>query len=513
MSKRMSKRTRSLLIAVIALAAVTLLLCGLLFLLPEPQKDDPVDEPRDESVVLLDKATDKKATLVSAEIALGDVKHTIEATEDDLYTLKGYGDLPLEQTVLGEVAEALLSVSATRLIDQNPATPADFGFDAPENYITVSATYSDDTAFAFEIGSLAPSKEGYYLREVGKTAVYLVDATFCDTVSYEMTSYINWAPIVAPEATETSDTVVVRNCTLSGSARPSKIRLQVAEQPTDDEQTMIISGYVIQEPYFHAVDSNSELISYATFTSLSAAGVAKIRPTSADLATYGIANPYSACEIDLSLQRTTSETDKDGETTDTISYHNTFRYTVKIGKENEEGLRYGAIYAEGKLLPVIYLFDPTAVLWLDMQYDDVADNMLFFQYIDKVSRMAYTVDGTTTTFSLAHHPDAEESDDKLTVTANNKTYSTANFRTLYANLVGMYRAGKTDETPSGEPLLSVTVTQDAKYGGPLRIDIYSYTAGHCIAQHSTGEKHLVNAKEVQEYLNNLERYLNGEDLV
>ena len=509
MSKPMSRRTRSLLFAVIALAAVAVLLVGLLFLLPEPA-EEPQEEVRDDTVVLLDKTTAKDVTLTSAEIAIGNAKHTITINEDKVYTLKGFDDLPMEQSVFEEVAETLLSVKATRLIDENPATPSDFGFTTPDLYITVSATYSDNTSFALEIGNLAPSKEGYYLREVGKPAVYLMDTTFCETVSYEFTAYLNHAPIVAPDTQENGDTVVVRDCTLSGKARPSKIRFQVAEEPANAEDTMIISGFVIQEPYFHAVDSNSQLIAAATFTSLSASGVAKIRPTAADLAAFGITNPYSACDVSLSLKRANSTTDEDGETTETVTYHNTFRYTVKIGNETEDGLRYGAIYTEGKLLPVIYLFDPSAVIWLDMQYDDIADSMLYFQYIHNVNSLTFTADGKTTVFQLSHDRDEEDSDKSLTVTADGKTYPTSDFRTLYANLLGMYRVGGTTEKLTGTPLLSVTFSQSAAHGGNVRIDIYSYTAGHCIAVHSTGEKHLVNMKDVQNYMDNLQDYLDGK---
>ncbi len=510
MSKRMSKRTRSLLFAVIALAAVAVLLVGLLLLLPEPQEDLPEEQPRDDSVVLLDKTDKKDVTVTKAEIAIGSVKHTIAATKDGLYTLVGFDDLPLSQSTMEEVTKALLSVSATRLIDENPATPADFGFTTPDLYITVSATYSDDTTFAFEIGNLAPSKEGYYLREVGKTAVYLVDATFCETVSYEFTAYLDCVPIVAPTATETTDTVVVRDCTLSGKVRPSKVRFQVTEEPADKENAMIISGYVIQEPYFHAVDSNSELINYTTFTSLAASDVAKIRPTAADLAACGINTPYSACDVSLSLKRTTPTADKEGETTDTVTYHSTYRYTIKIGNKTEDGLRYGAVYAEGKLVPLLYLFDPSTITWLEMQYDDVADSMLYFQYIQNVNKLTFTANGTTTAFALSHHPDEEDSDKKLTVTANGKTYPTADFRALYADLIGMHRVGGTTETPTGTPLLGVVFSQNAQNGGTVRINIYSYTAGHCIVQHSTGEKHLVNMKDVQNYLDNLQKYLDGK---
>ena len=242
MSKRMTKRTRSLLYAVIALVAVAVLLVGLLLLLPEKEQDPDDDTSVDESVVLLDKTADKNITVSSATISLAGSAHTFSRAKDGLYTLKGYDDLPLDQTVFESVADTLLNVTASRLVVENPENPLDFGFGKAQSGMTVTATYSDGTSFSFEIGDLSPSKDTYYLREVGKTTIYLIESSFRDELSYEPVQYLNWSPIVAPEAVESTDTVVVRDVTLSGAVRPKDIFFQITAQPKDDEDNMVISG-------------------------------------------------------------------------------------------------------------------------------------------------------------------------------------------------------------------------------------------------------------------------------
>ena len=401
--------------------------------------------------------------------------------------------------------------AAARLVLETAENPADFGFG--EANTTVSAAYSDGSSFAFEIGDLSPSGEGYYVRETGKNAIYLMDPTFCETVACESKQYIDRYPVTAPTAEESTDTVVVRDVTLTGSVRRQTIYFQVTEEPEDPEETLVISGYAIQKPYFHAVDSNCALISYGTFSGLTASDIVALRPTAADLTTYGLSTPYSVCTVNLSLKRTTETTNEDGETDSEISYHSTFNYTVKLGDTDEDGNYYGVVYAEGKLIPVVYLFEPSAVsAWVEAQYEDVADDMLYFQHITNLTSISITDNGDAKTFSLAHNPDEEDTDKNLTVTADGKTYSTPDFRTLYSSLLSLYRVGATNETPAGAPILTIQFTPMKQHGLATAIRIYEYTAGYCIAVHNSGEKHLLNARDVQKLQNDYQKFLAGESI-
>ena len=162
---------------------------------------------------------------------------------------------------------------------------------------------------------------------------------------------------------------------------------------------------------------------------------------------------------------------------------------------------------------MVYLFEPSAVSsWAKAQYEDVADDMLYFQYITNLTSVAITTDGEAKTFSLSHFPDEEDSDNTLKVTAGGETYSTPDFRTLYTSILSLFRVGSTDEKPAGTPLLTLQFNPMKQYGTPTRINIYEYTAGHCIAVHNSGEKHLVGAKEVQSLIADYNKFLAGKSL-
>ncbi len=510
MSKRLAKRTRTLLIAAISLVAVVGLLVALLFLLPEQEPDEPDTPTVDTSVTLLSKNS-SKVDLVSAVVSVDGRSHTVRLTEEELYTVEGYDDLPLDQGLLFEFAETLLTVKTSRLVVEQPDTPTDFGFDT-DTTLSVSATYSDGTAFAFELGNPDPSGEGCYLRETGKAAIYLMESTFCETVSYDKTQFLNWSPITAPESDDTADTVAVRDVLLTGTVRPEPIYFEVAEQPKDGEDTLIITGYVLKKPYFHTVDKDTPLLVPTNFSNLTAEGVAKVYPTNADLAAYGLTKPYSACTVNLALKNVKTALNDAGKEVETITYHTVFNYTIKLGKTDEDGRYYGIVYQEGKLIPIVYQFPKSTVEWVDDQYEEIADDMLFFQYIYNVKTFSLTADGKTTAFALTHHLDAEETDDKLTVKAGGKKYDTGSFRKLYAALMGLYRTQASTEAPKGELLLKIAYTQDSRYGDPVSVEIYEHTAGSCLVIHETGERHLINARDVQETLKLYQRFLAGEDL-
>lgn len=508
MPKKLAKRTRTLLISAIALVAVIGLLVALLLLLPEPTSDTPDTPATDTTITLLHKKD--KVSLTEAVVSVGKRSHTVLLTKEDLYTVKGFEDLPLDQGLLVEFAEELKSVTATRLVVDAPENPAEFGFDT-DTTLSVTAAFSDDSTYAFELGNPDPSGEGCYLREVGKSTVYIADISFCETVSQDKNDFLSIYPITAPESDDPADTVAVRDVLLNGTVRPQPIYYEVAEAPKDNSETLIITGYVVKKPHYHTVDKDTSSLAPATFSNLAASGIEKVRPTTAQLAGYGLTNPYSACTVNLAMKHVETKM-VDNKEQEITTYHTVFNYTIRLGKTNDNGEYYGVVYAEGKLIPIVYLFPKSTVPWVEDQYEDVADDMLFFQYIQNVNSFSLTADGKTTAFTLSHHPDAEENNDKLTVKSGNKVYDTASFRKLYASLMGLYRQEGYDGKPNGALLLTIKYTPSKQYGDPVHVDIYEHTAGSCVAIHRTGERHLINARDIHDFLSRYQKFLNGEIL-
>lgn len=508
----MSKRSRTLLLSAVALVALVGLLLALLFLLPEAPTDDD-NEPLDTSVVLVDKTADAKISVIGAEITLKDETYKIATTdENNIFYVEGYEALPLDFYSLGEFGETLLTVTASKKVLDNAENLSDFGFAEDGScHAKIHVSYSDRTSFSFEIGNLSPNGEDYYFREKDSKTVYLMDSSFVETVATPSTSYLSRALFTSPDAEKDDDQVAVKSVTLGGTVRKNVIALHNNGRENAGNDNVVLSGFYLSKPYSHAVSSETPLINVGTFSSAMATGIAKIFPSAADLTKFGLANPYSRCVVELAIQRTTVTGVGDDKTT-TISFHNAFENTVLLGNKNENGDYYALALVEGEVTPVVYTVSPDAVPWAELQYDDIADPLLFFEYIYNLDGMAVTVDGQTHNFHFAHDADAEDLDKKLIVTAGGKQYDTATFRTLYTWLISIYRNGSIEKAPTGEPLLSFTIKPLDSTVKQQTIRLYTHSAGKCVAQHDTGETYLVDSKNVNLFVSNYRRYVKGETI-
>lgn len=65
-------------------------------------------------------------------------------------------------------------------------------------------------------------------------------------------------------------------------------------------------------------------------------------------------------------------------------------HTITVGNKDEDGNYY--VMADD--IPVIYLVSSSSISsWVSLQYDDVADTMLFMENIVNVKSISLTVDG------------------------------------------------------------------------------------------------------------------------
>ncbi len=507
----MSKRTRTLLLSAVALVVLAALLVTLLMLpAPDDGETDSTDTT-DTTVSLLEKAD----TVTVSTVTVTTAEETFRIVTGDAGDLvvEGYEDLPQSSPTYETLSETLLEITALRLIEETPDDPTTFGFDADRPATaTVEVTYSDKSKFSFELGDLSPSGSGHYMRGTDDDTIYLMDSTFGDTVAAASTEYLSMAPFAAPATKDDADEVVVRDVTLSGTVRPESITFQISSTPPeDDTQAQVLTGFVLTEPYYRNLKSGTNMVSASSYYGFAANDIAVVRPTAADLKAYGFDTPYSVCNAHISARATTTTIDEStGEEISEYSFYNTFEYTIELGNELENGDRYALLYHGDEMVPLVYTVSPSSLIWVETQYIDLADPLLFFLYIDEVEQMALTADSKTTTFYLTHTPDAETRDEQLTVTADGKTYSTPDFRTLYAALMELSRTGSTTDLPTGEALLSIDLKtlDDTEHTGNIRI--YNTSVGKYTVVHDTDEMYLVDAKSVDQFLSTYRKFLAGE---
>lgn len=512
----MSKRVRTLLLCGVAVAVLAVSLVAVL-LIPPPDDGGTTQTTTTEADTKVDvwrktgnDADGKSITVKSVSVKNGDEGYTLITNDDGNMVLEQYPDLPHDNGSLVTLKNQLMTIEAIRLIDKAPTEPQKYGFDGTA--LTVSATYTDGTSFVFEIGDKNPDESGRYLRATESGEVYLYDAGEAETFYLSGIQYVSKSPLTLPETKDeesaASDTVVVRDVELGGTIRPSNIYFQVSSEPIVEGGVEASStGYFIKRPYFRGVKMNSPLLDSVAFTNLYVKSVEAVYPTAAQLKEYGLDTPYSQATVTLAARHDNVTKNENDKTVTTYSYYNALEYTIRIGNEAGDGLRYAVVYQENKLFPVVYRVQAKNVAWCDVQYDDVADTLLFYTYILKVQDVSVTVDGITTKFDLKHVTDDEST--TTVVKSNGKTIDADKFREIYQAMMSLQRLAATTDKPSGDPVFALKITTNTDTVPNTDVKLYPYSGSKYLAAHSSGETYLIDAKAVEPFLKQYREFIGG----
>lgn len=553
----MSKQVRTIIIAIVAVVALSGVLAVLL-LLPQmtggqtdtssaastasdssitlhnkllDEDGQSVDTPVKNAEILLDKkveAADESSSAAessaeesqdgedSADERITEELSFILAESGDLVVEK-YQELPVNTSKASTLKSDLATITATRKIETaNDA--ADFGFDRPQ--AKASVTYHDDSTYAFEIGDRAPLDAGYYFREEGSSDIYLVSISFGEAMLQEGKDYVSLSMYTKPSLNEDadSDTVCVQEMGLSGQVRqdhPFKLRQQTNEDPD-----YVMSSYVMLEPFFmRQIDDNQITTLTTNMTSLTAKSIVSVYPTEEEKAQYGFNDPYSVADLRIAVRQAettsdssdTSDSSQSEEETPTV-YYNIRNHVVTLGSKDADGNYYAMITSDGEEMPVIYLVSASAVPWAETQYGDILGTLLFLRNITNINDIVVSWGDTSYTFNLEHFPDAEESADKLKVTVDGVVYDTENFRQLYQIMMSVKRNGEVEDEPSGTPDMTIEIHPNDG-SGEIVANFYKYNANNYICELNDGDRYLVTAASVSNTMKQVENYLAGKTIV
>ncbi len=511
--KSISKRARTLIAVCVAVVVLAGALTTLL-LLPAPEDSSSSDGASSTPVItVVDKTKDAEDETVenpvkSMTIKLQNEEIAFVTGEDGTLIVEKYKDLEQDTYGLESVASAAASITANE--DYGTVeNPADFGFDAP--LATVDVTYHDDSTFSFEIGAETPMKDGYYLRETGSSTIYEVDTTTGETFSAPSTSYISTTVMTAPQTKDDDDNgqAVLRDMELSGTVRADKPF--AFRMVTSSDTDFALYSYMITSPYLRGCNTD-KVQSIQSYTSLVASDVVKVYPTEEDLTTYGFDDPYSVAKLHTAISTLVDDpeasTVSGTEPEQVTSYYNVTEYVLTVGNKDEDGNYYMMVGD----VPVIYLVAPSSIsAWVEVQYDDLADSLLFMRDITTVKSVSLTADGQKTTFDLTHYPDEEERDDQLVVKVGDKQLDTASFRTLYQIMMSVTRYGAASEKPTGTPDVTLEITPIE--GNAIVVKLYQKDASIYTCVQDSGEYYEVRASLVNKLVDRTADYLAGKEIV
>ena len=508
----MSKRIRTLVIVAVAVVALLAASLAVAFLLPQETEEGDDASTQNDTITVLDRSKDSEGNTASSPVRKVEIQteqqtYTMEPNADGDLAVVGYEDLLVAANRTENLASTLATVTAERLVAENPENPADYGLDTPRGVATV--TYHDDSTAVLEVGDEDPLGEGVYFRLQGEPAVYLVDQEFADTVFQDPVYYISTTLISAPSVRDddTGGEAILRDMKLTGSLREGQ-PLSFRRTTTSDSAETQLFTYVITSPYMRSFNDSMLQSLLTNATTLTATVAVVAHPTDEQLTEYGFDDPYSVAEFNLAVLQGGSDSSEDTEEEETVFY-NIQAHTVVIGSKAEDG----SYYIRVDDYPSIYKASASSLPWAEAVYSNSVSTSLFTKNITDVSSVIVKTEGEETRFELTHYPEAETANEQLAVTCGGETYPTDEFRSLYQVLMLVKRSDVSDAEPQGDPVAQLIVEPTEDGGSSITASFYANSGSTYLCQLQDGDTFLVSASSVEGFLKQVDNYLAGEKVI
>ena len=204
-----------------------------------------------------------------------------------------------------------------------------------------------------------------------------------------------------------------------------------------------------------------------------------------------------------------------GEEETKMSYYNVQEHTVKVGSKDKTTGYYFVMVDD---IDVIYYVDGSSMsAWLSLQYEELADQMLFSIHIKTVASMQVSRPRKDdVTFTLTHKEVENEEDETLSVAYNGKAQplsANEDFRTLYMLAMSLNRYSAAPDkysTADADLVLRVRVTLNGETAPAVDASFYKLSGNLYLCQVKGGETYAVKLSTVRTFMERTDMYCNGQ---
>ena len=365
-----------------------------------------------------------------------------------------------------------------------------YGFDNPYVAFTVNSS-KEGKSYSVIIGDTTPDKIGRYVTVTGDSTVYII--TDMGTGKYHYISkpadLINNSVIDTITASDSNadyvvdgEIVKIDSLTLSGTCREKTL---VVESAPDELSVM---AYVVAKPTMRAgnEDNISNIINVAN-NGLACNGAFKLGYTSADLAEYGLTNPFSKMALKIA----------------------DYSLNLTFGKEIDG---YYPCLLEGS--DIIYKVSVADNEWIAYSSKDIYFDSLFLEFIADISSITVETQKKTVTFNLIRetNEDAEDFDVEVPGYEELDISSTQMGYFYYRVLALSVEEYATTDCPTDSAYMKFTFEYIDKSKPKDEIALYKYsTRRYFYTLNGEGDA-LVAASTVRDLYSCLEDLLAGETI-
>lgn len=383
---------------------------------------------------------------------------TFSFTKDETWVYDDDNAFPVDEEKINDLLEQFTSFAAAFAID-DVEDYAQYGLDEPICTIHITA---GEESYTVELGDFSKMDEQRYVS-IGDGKVYLVSEDPYDSYSVVLRDMI------------LDDTIpsfnIASQITFSGEESYTIIRDENGKS-IDQDDVYFVDG--------SPLDTTNVSSYLSVLRSLSLTEYVSYNVTETELSEFGLDEPNLTVELAYIVK------DSDGNETETGSL------TLHISQNPEEAAAYEeAVQKNLADLPdvtcyvrvgqskIVYKISQDVYDQLtDVSYNTMRHQSLFTADFDAVTSIDVALSGENYTFTYNPPEDKDEEDAEGTWTYNDEEFDVYDLRTA---LRAVSASSFTDETPTGQEEISLTVYLDNEDFPTFTLTLYRLDGTNCIA--------------------------------
>lgn len=450
------KRSKRMLALVVLLVVV----CAATFALS--RYEEKQEEIRTSDAIILELPTDTVDSL-AWEYASGESFAFHRGDEGWIYDADEA--FPVSETKIESILSDFEAFGASFIIE-NADDPGLYGLEEPECVITLTA---GDESYQIKLGDFSKMDQQRYV-DIGDGNAYLVKTDPMDLLESELSG------MIAHNSTPSLDNVT--SITFTGDESYTITKTEDGSEYSYDSEDVyyadIDSQQLTLDPdrvdnYTIAI-SNLELTDYVTYNA-----------TDEELESYGLDQP----ELTATVSYTYTD-DEENEFSDTCVIHISqnpqelaeYEAALENEDEDEDELPEVTKYVRIGDSQIVYKLDDSSYSTLSRAgYDDLRHREVIWADFETVTQIDITLEDQTHTITPASGDDDDDEDDTSWLYGEEEfdVYS------LKSALWGLTANSFTDEAPTKEEEISLTVYLDNESFPQVDIQLYRYDGSQCLA--------------------------------
>lgn len=382
---------------------------------------------------------------------------TFSFTKDETWAYEDDAAFPVDEEKISGLLAQFESFEASFVIE-NIDDYAQYGLDAPVCTIRITASGESYTA---ELGDFS-KMDGQRYISIDDGKVYLVEHDPLDEFDVVLRDMIRNDTI---PSFDTAEQIV-----FSGSENYTVTRDEDGKSICADD-VFFDDGKPLDTASVDTFLNEIRTLSLTNYVSYNA--------SEEELAAFGLDEPELTIELEYTVQDAESE-EKDGSLLLHLSRNpEELAAYEEAAEKGEENLPSVTCYVQIGQSQIVYEISQDVYDQLtDVSYDDLRHQMLFTADFDTVTSIDVALDGESYTFTYAPPEDQSDEDASGTWTYNDEEFDVYSLRTALRSLSA---SSFTEESPSGQEEISLTVHLDNPDFPSLTLTLYRYDGTNCLA--------------------------------